>query len=272
MNQFEGISEQYKVIKYKDDIRSYEFDSILKEYILSIYVNKKRYVNLVCTNKNLNELVIGNLFTENIINDINDINIIEINKDSGKAFVELKNEDVFRNVGDSVEAVRTLTTACGKQYSIAYYLFNAIEMNPLTNDYKVYYKTVLEKMREFQHSSDIYLSTRGIHSCGLYSGDERYCFMEDIGRHNTVDKVLGYALTNEKNLSKTMLITSGRVSSDMMTKIIKARIPILVARSVATDSAITIAKKYNVTLIGYVRDRSMIIYSGDDRVLDKYDE
>lgn len=272
MEKFDGISERYNVIRYKDNIRSNELEYILKEHILSIYVNGKRYVNLVCTNKNLYELVIGNLFTENIINDISDIKNIEIYKESGKAFIELDNDDVFINTGDSIETVRTLTTACGKQYSIAYYLFNAIEMEQLTNDYKVCYKTVLEKMREFQHSSDLYKTTRGIHSCGLYSGSELLYLMEDIGRHNTVDKILGYAMSNKIDLSETLLITSGRVSSDMLTKVIKARIPILVARSIATDSAIAMAKKYNVTLIGYVRDKSMIVYTGDDRVLYKDDQ
>ncbi len=267
MFQNEKISKKYDIILYNNDVRSEVQDDILVEFILSIVVNNKRYVNLVCTNKNLYELVLGNLLTENIINDLDDIKNLEIDKELGKAFVQLKKNDVFRTVIDSTEGIRTITTACGKQYSIAYYLFNDINMEPLSDNYKIYYKTIIKNMNEFQQSSEIYKTTRGSHSCGLYCDDKLICLMDDIGRHNTVDKILGYALKNKIDLSKTMMITSGRVSSDMLTKIVKARIPVLAARSIATDTAIEIAKKYNVTLIGYIRSNRMNVYNGDERIL-----
>jgi FdhD protein len=90
--------------------------------------------------------------------------------------------------------------------------------------------------------------------------------MEDIGRHNAVDKILGQAIAEEIDLSKTMMITSGRVPSDMLTKVIKAKIPIIVARSVATDAAIEMANTYNITLIGYARGTRMNVYTKVERI------
>ena len=261
------ISKNYKILVCSTDSQSEEHQDILIEYKLSIFVNGIRYVNLICTHKNLYELVLGNLYTEGIIGEISEIESIEILEDEGKAFVTLTNSDIFKDMIEVTEGIRTVTTACGKQHSIAYYLMNDSDLTPLEHSYRIPFETVLSYMNEFQKSSEIYKSTRGIHSCALYNETGLLYLMEDIGRHNAVDKVLGYAMGHRIDLSKTVLITSGRVPSDMILKIIKAKIPILVARSVPTDVAIEMADKYNITLAGFARGTKLNLYSNEQRLL-----
>lgn len=261
------ISKKYNIQVCSTDTQSEESQEILIEYKLSIFVNGIRYVNLICTHKNLQELVLGNLFTEGIIQEISEIKSIEILEDEGKAFVTLTNNDVFKDMIEATQGVRTVTTACGKQHSIAYYLMNHENLTPLELSFTITFSKVLAYMNDFQKSSDIYKSTRGIHSCALYSDQGLLYLMEDIGRHNAVDKALGYAINHGIDLSKTVLITSGRVPSDMILKIIKARIPILVARSVPTDVAIEMANKYNITLAGFARGTKLNLYSNEQRLL-----
>lgn len=265
------FSKKYNILVCSTDSQPEEPQEILIEYKLAIFVNEIRYVNLICTHKNLHELVLGNLFTEGIIHGISEIESIEIMEDEGKAFVRLTNNDIFKDMIEATEGVRTVTTACGKQHSIAYYLMNDSDLTPLKHSFSIPFSTVLCYINNFQKSSDIYKSTRGIHSCALYNAQGLLYMMEDIGRHNAVDKVLGYAIDHKINLSKTILITSGRVPSDMILKIIKARIPILVARSVPTDIAIDMANKYNITLAGFARGTKMNLYANEQRLIFKED-
>lgn len=267
MSQMHDVSKKYQMLLCSNDHQSEEWENVLVEYTLVIYVNGKRYVNLICTHKNLYELVLGNLFSEGIIRGIHEIESININEQEGKAFVGLKTNDVFKDVIHATEGIRTVTTACGKQHSISYYLFHDFGLEPLKDEFVISYSKILSWMSEFQQSSEIYKLTRGIHSCGLYSEEKTLYLMEDIGRHNAVDKVLGRAIVEKIDLSKTMMITSGRVPSDMLTKVIKAKIPIIVARSVATDVAIEMANIYNVTLIGYARGIRMNVYTKAERIL-----
>lgn len=266
MEQFHQISKKYPIFTFSNERQTQEWDNVLEEYTLGIYINGKRYVNLICTHKNLYELVLGNLLSEGIINKVQEINSIEINEKEGKALVELKIKDVFKDAINATEGVRTVTTACGKQHSISYYVFNDMLLTPLNDKFVIHYSKILSLMHEFQQSSEIYKLTRGIHSCGLYNGDKCIAFMEDIGRHNAVDKIIGHAIKEKIDLTKSILITSGRVPSDMITKIIKAKIPIIVARSVPTDVAIEMAEKYNVTLVGYARGARMNVYTKIKRI------
>ncbi|MDR0923441.1 MAG: formate dehydrogenase accessory sulfurtransferase FdhD [Hungatella sp.] len=261
------ISKKYKLLLCSNETQSEESEEILIEYKLSVYVNDIRYVNLICTHKNLYELVLGNLFSEGIIHGMDEIKSLEILEDEGKAFVKLKTSDVFKDVINATEGIRTVTTACGKQHSIAYYLMNDWDLTALDYSFTIKFSKILSYMNEFQKSSDIYKLTRGIHSCGLYDNQGLLYLMEDIGRHNAVDKILGYSMDQRIDLSKTVLITSGRVPSDMITKIIKAKIPILVARSVPTDVAIEMANKFNITLVGSAKGTRLNLYSNEQRLL-----
>lgn len=261
------VSKRYKLLFCSNETQSEESEEILIEYKLAIYVNSIRYVNLICTYKNLHELVLGNLFAEGIIHGIEEIKSIEIMEDEGKAFVQLKTNDIFKDVIGATEGIRTVTTACGKQHSIAYYLMNDWDLTALDFSFTIKFSKILSYINEFQKSSDIYKLTRGIHSCGLYDNQGLLYLMEDIGRHNAVDKILGYSMDQQIDLSKTILITSGRVPSDMITKIIKSRIPILVARSVPTDVAIEMANKFNITLLGSARGTRLNLYSNKQRLL-----
>ncbi len=261
------ISKKHQILLCCTDTQSEETQEILIEYKLSIYVNSIRYVNLICTHKNLYELVLGNLFTEGIIHELSEIKSIEIMEEEGKAFVNLMTSDVFKDMIEATEGIRTVTTACGKQHSISYYLMNDGDLAPLDRHFTIILSKIISYMNEFQKSSDIYKLTRGIHSCGLYDNQGLLYLMEDIGRHNAVDKVLGYGIKNGIDLSNTILITSGRVPSDMILKIIKAKIPILVARSVPTDAAIEMANKFNITLAGFARGTKINLYSNEQRIL-----
>ena len=115
--------------------------------------------------------------------------------------------------------------------------------------------------KEFGKKSDIFLETGGVHSCALCSQNEIIIFEEDIGRHNALEKILGKALMDNINLTDKIVLTTGRISSEIIKKIAKRSIPVLISRSAPTDVAIDIAKKLNITLIGFARGQRMNVYN-----------
>ncbi len=125
-------------------------------------------------------------------------------------------------------------------------------------------------MKEFQSISEIFNLTGGVHSSALVHEEKIIAFMEDIGRHNAIDKVIGCMLINnhtKSEFSNKILLTSGRISSEILNKIIMSKIPVVISRSAPTDRAIEICRQKNITLVGFARANKMNIYSGNNRII-----
>lgn len=257
---------QFDILKINNFAAKAECDNVIVEYTLAISINGNRFVNLLCTPKNLKELVIGYMLSEGIIRSLSDIESINIDEDEGYAKVKLLNKDMFTPTNGIIEAVRTVTTACGKQHSIAYQIYNDIGMEKIIDGVVFSVEDIMPHIALFNRKSELFDLTGGVHSCALCNAKKTLFFMEDIGRHNAFDKVLGCALLGNTCFDTTFLITSGRIPSDMVIKAINAKIPLIISRSAPTDRAIELAEKYNITLVGFARGTRMNVYSSVERL------
>jgi FdhD protein len=116
--------------------------------------------------------------------------------------------------------------------------------------------------------SELYAETAAIHSAGLFGrGAKPLCLAEDIGRHNALDKVIGYALMHNIDFSQSFAASTGRMAADMVTKICRAAIPIVATKTAVTGAGVEIGQKCGLTVIGFVRDGGMKVYSNPQRVL-----
>ena len=255
-----------RILRIKGNDAVYTDDEVVTEFDLNIRLNGKPFVSLLCTPEHIEELVIGHLYSEGIIRSLSDIQGITLDSSSRTADVRLDNDVDFTRGSDAAEAVRTLTTACGKQHSVAYKIFPDAGLRRLEDNVKFKSADILEKTVSFNKESELFLKTGGVHSAALYDLKSELFFAEDIGRHNAFDKIIGFALKSGMDFIDKLVFTSGRIPSDMVLKAVNAMIPVLVSRSAPTKDAIAIAEKYDLTLIGFARANRMNVYAGMHRV------
>ena len=129
-------------------------------------------------------------------------------------------------------------------------------------------ETILRMVQElFETPGDLFQSTGCAHSCALVTDGQVQCYREDIGRHNALDKVIGYAVKNGIPISKSIVFSSGRISQDYLEKVIKAGFRIVVSRAAVTASAVALARKENITMLGFIRRNGGNIYHVGDVAL-----
>jgi len=156
---------------------------------------------------------------------------------------------------------KTVLSGCGSDTS---YL-DPERLPKIQSDMTTELSTVKKIMKETL-VSDLHTRTGGIHIVGLFGPDGKICIMEDIGRHNALDKVIGYGLQHNVDFSRTIVTCSGRLSSEMARKCLIANIPIIASRGATTTLAISMGEQSGLTIIGFVRSQKMNIYTGVERV------
>lgn len=235
---------------------------VIGEISLKIYINGTEYASLLCLNQLTEELALGFLFSEGVIDSIADIESISYNE---RLFAVMIGLAPGISV-DKCESLRSVTSGCGRCFTYINPLKHE-KFLPLAEDETFRLADILETMKKFEGQSIIYRSVGGVHSVLFRNGDYSF-FNEDIGRHNCFDKIGGVLLKDNKmGLAKSgMLFVSGRVSSEIITKVIRLGVPVLVSRSTPTAAAINLARQYNITLLGYVRGQSGFVYSGENRL------
>jgi FdhD protein len=245
-------------------LRLREIDKdVIGEISLKIYINGTEYASLLCLNQLTEELALGFLYSEGVIDAIEEVASISYNE---RLFAVMINLIEGKHV-EKCESLRSVTSGCGKCFTYINPLKHE-KFLPVANTDHCAIGDILNVMKEFERQSDIYQTVGGVHSV-LFQHREFSVFNEDIGRHNCFDKIGGVLMKNQKMalVQTGMLFVSGRVSSEIITKVIRLGVPVLVSRSTPTAAAVALAREYNVTLLGYVRKNAGFVYSGENRLI-----
>lgn len=254
--------EALRVTRYTNDSREEIEVSLIKEVPLTVYLNGKEVVTLLCLGDHMKELAIGFLGSEGFIERSSDIKTIRVDEEKGTAEIETVTENPL--VAGLFEK-RTITSGCGKG-STFYNVMDAFKCKKVESDIRVRPAYMLDLMKRLHELSGLYKETHGAHNVALADLNSILVFREDIGRHNAVDKVHGYSILNRIDLSGKILITTGRVSSEILIKTGKMGVPIILSRSVPTALAVSIAEEVGITIAGFARGGSLSIYSHLERI------
>lgn len=253
------IIKKYKIMRINEGHKTREEDAVVVEYPFTIIAEGKEIITLFCTPKSLKELAIGFLYSEGWIQGIADIASIQIDEKRGMANIEFskeKKQALALEAGNS-EPPRLGSSKGTKFNQLKESLLSKTIKEPLPIDEQ----KLIGFMKTFTHNSKLFGETGGVHSCGLYDYEGMIFFEDDIGRHNAYDKVFGRALDQGVDVRDKMILTSGRISSEMLIKAAKREVPMIVSKSAPMSLAIEMAQDLGITLIGFVRGDRMNIYT-----------
>lgn len=249
------------IVRIERDRKEGRTDMVTEEVPLTVHCNGKELVTLLCSPGDLKDLSAGFIYSTGLIRSFKEIKSIVIDDRNWISYITL----TIKKRPSELLFKRLYTSGCGRG-TFLYSALDTVHKRKITGRFSVSSEGVSRMMDAFQRKSKVFKETGGVHSAALSDGNGISVFKEDIGRHNALDKVIGEALRREIPVKARMVLTSGRVSSEIVQKAQKAGVPFLVSRSAPTDTAIALARSINMTLIGFVRGRRMNIYAGDERV------
>jgi FdhD protein len=237
-------------------------DWITEEVPLTIEVNGREMATLLCSPKDTKSLVVGFLYTSGFIEEASAITSLVVDSERWKAYV-----DAVVNFPPEVIFKRIYTSGCGKGV-IFHSPMDLMQRIHLQDGFVIDGGKVVEFMKKFLTGSVEYRQTGGVHSSALV-GEDDMIFMDDLGRHNAIDKVIGEGLLKRVDFGNKMLLTSGRISSEIVSKVLRCRVPMIISSGPPTNQAVKLARDANLTLLGFVRGTRMSIYSGEQRIISK---
>jgi FdhD protein len=255
--------ERVSILRFSEDEKKLIDDIVVREFPLTIILNNQELVTLLCTPIHLDYLAVGFLSSEGLLKSKDEINKITVDEKRGVVRIETKEET--KDAGELVFK-RMITSGCGRGASF-YSAADAMEQKKVESKTSILATEVFELVREFQHRSQTFRTTGGVHSAALCDTEKILIFSEDIGRHNAIDKIFGECILKEIPADERVILTSGRVSSEILLKTARRNIPVLISKSAPTDMGVKLAGDLGITLIGFVRGKRMNVYANDWRIV-----
>ena len=246
------VVKNFRILRYKEGKIEEVEDSVVVESFLNIYINGKRYLQTPYTPKSKRDLVFGILFSEGFIKKVEDV--LEYKEDRSRVYITLKEKDI--TFKEQIE-----TTDCFSRR-----LFLDRTLHPLEIREKFNIEKILSLIKDFQNLPSLYKATGGTHSSAI-AKDKILFWSEDISRRNSIDKVIGTCFLAGESFNDKIMIVSCRIPSEVILKMVRIGIPVIVSISSPTDRAITIAQTFGVTLCGFARGKRMNIYSSFERLI-----
>ncbi|MGM0519574.1 MAG: formate dehydrogenase accessory sulfurtransferase FdhD [Campylobacterota bacterium] len=236
-------------------------DVTIQESRLNLYLNGQKAISMMTIPKDQDAHAIGFLMSENVISSLNDVENIEVSESGLRVDITAKiNEESLQHLYKE----KTLTSGCGGGVTGTDSSTLEIPFNQTT--FKIKPQTILDEIKIFYKESELYNLTGCVHKAMIYLLDGTTLTAEDIGRHNAIDKVMGKCKLKGFDTTKSVLFVSGRLSSEMVTKAVMHKIPIVVSRTAPTHLGVQTAHKHGITLIGFARGKKMNLYTHQGRI------
>lgn len=250
-----------------------------------LYLDRRELLTFMCSPTRLHCLALGFLLSEGIIGGLDDVWQMRVFTGEDRVYIFFPeaglNEELHQRTCEEAvgsidvrlrrpappgPAKRILTSGCGGGLT-----FDDLSDNrpPLQSDLRVPAGRIAAMMRHMHQNANLYNQSRGVHTSGLYdsAGGVQLVMAEDVGRHNTLDKIRGECMLGDIATRDRVLLTSGRISTEMIGKARKMDVPIVVSRTSPTVTSVRLAQAWNITLVGYVRGRRLRVYTNPERVL-----
>src|SRR5262245_26915357 len=236
--------------------------AVVTERPLTLYLNAREIVTMMTIGDRPDLLAVGYLLNQNMLKADDEITAVEYEEDISTVVVRTRRQTDF----EEKLKKKTQTSGCaqGTAFGDLMEEFDKIE---LSRDARVRTSSLYQLTKKINTAPSLYLKAGAIHGCVLAEEDQPLLYMEDVGRHNAVDKIAGYMFLNRVEPDDKIFYTTGRLTSEMVIKTVKMRIPVLVSRSGFTAWGVELARKAGLTLIGRARGKRFVALSGAERIV-----
>jgi FdhD protein len=235
---------------------------VVAEKAVTLFLNNQEIVTAMTVGDYLEELAVGFLFNQNMISQEDKIEAIDYDEELSVIVVRT---DTKTNFEEKLQSkIRTSGCAQGTIYGDMVDKFDSIKLSKNSTISK---SQIINLSKKINTTPSLYLKAGAIHGCVLAIGDEPLIYMEDIGRHNAVDKISGVMFQNNITAADKIFYTTGRLTSEMVLKTVIMGLPILISRSGFTEAGVSLARKAGLTLIGRARGSRFVALSGEERII-----
>jgi FdhD protein len=253
-------NEELKAFSYRTGIWELSHVNVIAEQEITLTVNNDTWLTFMCTPGDLEAMAIGFLYNEEIIQALDEVASVHVCQTGD-------NIDVWVNHTVQKPEKWTRTSGCsGGKTSVGK---NKLELTPIrpANGGLLPADRIEDLINQLSSAQNLYRKTGGVHTSALSDGEKLILVAEDIGRHNTLDKLAGRCLLEHIGMKKRIILTTGRISSEMIQKAGRIGAPMIISRTSPSTLSVQMAQQMGITLIGYARKGRFTVYAHPERIL-----
>ncbi|MFY0612077.1 MAG: formate dehydrogenase accessory sulfurtransferase FdhD [Hyphomicrobiaceae bacterium] len=236
--------------------------TVVNERPLTLFLNSREIVTMMTIGDHADLLAVGYLLNQHMLQPDDEITGIDYEEDIETIVVRTARETDYEE-----KLKKKIQTSGCAQGTVFGDLMENFDKVALSTDAQVRTSWIYGLSRKINQAPSLYLKAGAIHGCVLCAGDKPLVYMEDVGRHNAVDKIAGYMFLNKVDPSDKIFYTTGRLTSEMVIKTVNMGIPVLISRSGFTAWGVDLANKANLTLIGRAKGKRFIALAGTGRLV-----
>ena len=235
---------------------------VVTEKPLTIYLNRQEIVTAMTLGDRPQQMAVGFLYNQNMLQNGDHITAIDYDEELSVVIVRTAHETNYE--AKLQKKIRTSGCAQGTVFGDIMDRFDKIKLNP---DMRISTRQLMHLSKAINTAPSLYLTAGAIHGCVLCTADKPLIYVEDIGRHNAVDKIAGYMFMDNIAPEDKLFYTTGRLTSEMVIKTVLMGISVLVSRSGFTEAGVRLARQAGLTLIGRAKGSRFVALSGQQRII-----
>ena len=252
------------ILRFSRGIIEEKIDTVAVEHPITIRINDKEFMTIVCTPDYIEDMVIGFLSSEGVIPKYESIKDMWLQEELG--IVHIKTDTHFPFYEKMLNK-RYITSCCGMSRQGFVFAHDALTAKEITSiNVRLTPENCFSLMDQLDQSADMFRHTGGVHNAALCDSDTIIIARMDIGRHNALDKLYGHCLKNNIPVQNKVIAFSGRISSEILLKVAKIGCEIVLSKSAPTELALTLAEELGITTVGFIRGESFNIYTHPERI------
>ncbi|BAQ11051.1 formate dehydrogenase accessory protein fdhd [Bacillus sp. OxB-1] len=260
-----NLAEKRTVLQFANGSFTQREDLIVAEHPVTIRINSKEFMTIVCSPDHIEEMVIGFLASEGIIPKYEQIKDLRVDEGAGIVHIET---DTMYPYYEQLLNKRFVNSCCGMSRPGFIFAHDALTAKKMTGtNIELSPAQCFSLMEEMERSADLFHQTGGVHNAAIGTPAKLILTRMDIGRHNALDKLYGHCLKHQINVRDKAIVFSGRISSEILLKVAKIGCEVILSKSAPSARALVLAEELGITTVGFIRGQTFNIYTHPERIV-----